>query len=471
MLKANFLASFEPEIAQEISKLPPHGRAENINRRDMRNSLWSSIDNSDSQDLDQIEYAEKIDGGDVKLYIGIADVDAFVPAGSATDKHAGTNTTSIYTGVINFPMLPDELSYKRSSLLKDQDRKSIVVEMVLDSNGNCKSSSVYATIVRNHAKLDYATIGKWLLEQGDEPDQVSGVDGLKDQLLFQNQLTERIHALRKNAGALHLQTQEITPVLDGDDIVGLALVDENPARELIENFMIVANIATTRFLEEKKLPSLRRVVKTPERWSKIVEVAKGLGFNLSETPDAKSLSQFLTTRRQADPSTFPDLSLTIVKLLGSGEYVVAIPGQPDEGHFALAVHDYTHATAPNRRYPDLVTQRLVKAALQGLPNPYSTDELQQIAAQCTEREHAAKKVERTMHKVAAAVFLGKHIGEHFDGIVTGVKDDAVYVRLFKPPAEGRIIRNAQGLDVGDKVKLQLVSTDPEQAFIDFARIR
>ena len=471
MLAAGFTPVFEPAAVEQANHLPHQsliGAQKDPNIKDLRSLLWSSIDNVESRDLDQIEFAESLPDGTVRLLVGIADVDAYVAKGSPIDKHAAANTTSVYTGVVTFPMLPEQLSFDLTSLLPDQDRRAMVIEMIVDHGGQVVDSDAYQAIVRNRAKLDYMSIGNWLESGGPAPDKVAAIPGLEKQLRLQSDLKERIHTLRDDHGSLTLHTPEATTVAQDGKVLDLELVETNPARELIENFMIAANIATSQFLESKGVPSIRRIVKTPDRWPRIVEVAAEYGEKLPDTPDARALAQFLIKRRQEDNLRFPDLSLTIVKLLGRGEYVVEVPGQKDEGHFALAVHDYTHATAPNRRYSDLVTQRLLKAVMAGAKTPYSLDELNDAALTCTQRESAEKKVERTMRKVSAAVLLSKHIGQTYDGIVTGVKGDATFVRLLRPPVEGCITHGAHGLDVGDQVTVQLVHVDPEKSFIDFA---
>ena len=472
MVASGFAPDFEPAVQKEVQSL--EHKSETLDTKsfkDLRSLLWSSIDNPESKDLDQIEYCERVKDGSVRVAIAIADVDYLASKGSACDKHAYTNTTSVYTGVVTYPMLPDELSFDLTSLVQDKDRMAIVIDMILDSSGSITESSIYQGIVRNHAKLDYKTIGDWLEQGGTAPNKVAAIPGLADQLLLQSEVKERIRTQRKKQGSLYLHTLEATPVELNGQILDLAVVEDNPARDLIENFMVSGNMAVSHFLEGKQIPSIRRIVKTPERWDRIVAVAKTYGENLPANPDGKALASFLLKRRDADPLRFPDLSLTIVKLLGRGEYVLEIPGQPDQGHFALAVHEYTHSTAPNRRYPDLIMQRLLKAAIANKPTPYAVNELNAIAAHCTQQEDAAKKVERTMRKVAAAVLLSKHIGEIYDGIVTGVTDGGTFARLLKPPAEGKIVESEHGLDVGDQVKLKLVSVDPQQAFIDFACVQ
>jgi VacB/RNase II family 3'-5' exoribonuclease len=471
MLAAGFTPVFEPEALEQANHLPHKslvGIQNDPKVRDLRTLLWSSIDNVESRDLDQIEYAERLPDGTVRVLVGIADVDAYVTKGTPIDQHAAHNTTSVYTGIVTFPMLPEQLSFDLTSLLPDQDRRAMVIELIVDKDGKVVKSDAYQAIVCNRAKLDYISVGNWLAGGGAPPQKVADVQGLEKQLRLQSEVKERIHTLRDEHGSLTLHTPEATTIAKDGQVLDLELVETNPARELIENFMIAANIATSQFLEAKGAPTIRRIVKTPDRWPRIVEVAAEYGEKLPDAPSAQALSQFLIKRRNADALRFPDLSLTIVKLLGRGEYVVEVPGQRDEGHFALAVNDYTHATAPNRRYADLVTQRSLKAVMAGTPIPYTLDELNDAALACTQRESAEKKVERTMRKISAAILLSKHIGQKYDGIVTGVKDNAVYIRLIKPPVDGCITRGGAGLDVGDQVKVELIHVDPEKSHIDFA---
>ena len=439
--------------------------------RDLRSMLWSSIDNRESRDLDQVEYAEALPGGDIRLLIGIADVDAFVPKDSAIDRYALQNTTSVYTGVETFPMLPEKLSNHTTSLLEDVDHIVVVIEMLLDTEGEVRSSEVYRAKVRNHAKLIYEQVGAWLEDRAPAPSKVTEVKGLADQLRLQDEATKRLRAMRQQNGALNLQTIEAKPVAVDGRVVDLVTSEHNRARDIIESFMITANTEMAQFLESEGWPSIRRVVRTPKRWPRITEIAREFGENLPEEPDSGALAAFLARRRADDPLHFPDLSLSIVKLLGAGEYTVERPGMEGEGHFGLAVNDYTHSTAPNRRYADLITQRLLKAAVARRPSPYTEAELRSIAERCTEREDAARKVERLMRKAAAALLLGERTGETFDAIVTGVSDKGTFVRLIAPPAEGRVVRGEHGMDVGDKVRVSLLSTNPERGFIDFARAR
>jgi exoribonuclease-2 len=438
--------------------------------RDLRALAWSSIDNEESRDLDQIEVAFRLAGNSIRVLVGIADVDALVPKGSPVDRFADANTTSLYTGVHTFPMLPEELSTDRTSLLEDgKDRLAVITEFVVLADGNLDDAQtkIYIARVLNKAKLVYERVGAWLEGHGDAP---HGGPDIAAQVKLQDEAAQRLRALRHEHGALDLETIEASPVMKDDHVVSLELQHKNRARELIEDLMIAANGATARYLEQRGLSSMRRVVARPKRWDRIVELAGTFGTKLPAEPDAKALSEFLALRRTADPTKFADLSLSIVKLLGPGQYVLQRANEPDQGHFGLAVNDYAHSTAPNRRYPDLITQRLLKAAARGLPAPYSDDELTQIANHCTERENAARKVERTMRKVAAADFLSSRIGEEFDAIVTGVSDKGTFVRLFQPPAEGRVVRGEQGLDVGDKLRVRLVDTAVAKGFIDFVRV-
>lgn len=473
MIENGFEPGMPPGIASELRALESktHDVTHDPSVRDLRSLLWSSIDNSDSRDLDQVEYAERLDDDQIRLMIGIADVDAFVSKGSAIDRHAFRNTTSIYTGVKIFPMLPVELSNETSSLLEDVDRLAVVIDMVVDPDGEVRSNDVYRAVVRNHAKLVYETLGAWLEGRAAAPSKVTEVSGLTDQIHLQDKARERLRALRRRSGALNLQTIEAKPIAVDGRVVDLVQAEHNRARDIIESFMVAANTEMAEFLEGQGWPSIRRVVRTPERWPRIVEIARGFGDNLPEEPDSRALSAFLSRRRAADPEHFPDLSLSVVKLMGPGEYVVERPGTESEGHFGLAVHDYTHSTAPNRRYADLITQRLVKAVVARRAPPYTEAELREIAEQCTEREDAARKVERLMRKAAAALLLGERIGESFDAIVTGVSAKGTFARLISPPADGRVVQGEEGMDVGDKVRVRLLSTEPERGFIDFARAR
>lgn len=437
--------------------------------REMRNRLWISIDNDDSRDLDQLTLAEEVPAGRTRIFVAVADVDALVTKGTAIDLHARTNTTSIYTAAEIFPMLPEKLSTDLTSLNEGEDRLAVVAEMDFEPDGALARSELYRAAVRNKAKLAYDSVSVGL-EGGAMPEKAKETSGVVDQLRAQDTVAQALRSRRHEEGALDLETIEPRAVFDGDAVTGLAVQPKNRARELIEDFMIAANGVTARFLAGQGISSLRRVVRSPERWGKIVEVAARSGDRLPAEPDARALEAFLIKRRRADPVTFPDLSLVIVKLMGSGEYVVERPGQAAIGHFGLAVRDYTHSTAPNRRYPDLVTQRLIKAALAGEPPAYDGAELSKLAAHCTEQEDDAAKVERQVRKSAAALLLEQRLGQRFDAVVTGASEKGTWVRIFEPPVEGKLVHGWEDLEVGDRLRVKLISTDVERGFIDFVRI-
>jgi exoribonuclease II len=438
--------------------------------RDLRSLLWSSIDNDDSLDLDQIEVALPMGGGQSQLLVGIADVDSVVKAGTAVDQHARINTTSVYTAAEIFPMLPERLSTDLTSLGQDQDRLCIVIEMTIEANGMLGTSSIYRAHVRNRAKLAYRGVAAWLQGTAAAPPRVGAVPGLEQQLRLQDTIAQALKRSRQSKGALDFDTAENRAVYQDGVLIDLQPDPKNRAQELIEEFMIAANGVTARFLQQHGRSSLRRILKAPKRWDRIVQLAKDVGEKLPEMPDALALNTFLTKRRQIDPSHFPDLSLAVIKCLGPGEYVAEGPRQKPEGHFGLAVRDYTHSTAPNRRFPDLITQRLVKAALQNQPPPYDDAELPTLASHCSEQETNAKKVERQIEKSAAAMLLGSRIGARFEGIVTGASDKGTWVRIASPAAEGRVIKNFQGFDVGNHVQVQLLHVDVTRGFIDFAGV-
>ena len=471
MRERGFAPDFEPAVLAEVDALDPHAGGRDGGARDLTGLRWFSIDNDDSRDLDQLSAAERLPGGAVRLLVAIADVDAFVRDGSATDGHARTNTTSIYTAGGVFPMIPERLSYDLTSLNEDGDRLAVVVEMVVEPSGAVSSSSVTRALVRNHARLTYDAVAAWLDGEGPTPERIRATPGMEEQVRMQDEAAQALKGVRLAEGALVLQSSESRPVFDGEKLVDLAPQEPNRAKELIENLMVAANGATARYLEEKGLPSLRRVVREPARWPRIVAVAAEHGEALPAEPDSRALALFLAKRRAADPLRFPDLSLVIVKLLGAGAYVVERPGEDAPGHFGLAVKDYAHSTAPNRRYPDLVTQRLLKAAVAGAPSPYTADALDELARHCTEKENDANKVERHLRKSAAALLLSTRIGDRFDGVVTGASEKGTWVRVISPPVEGRVERGQAGLDVGDRVTVRLLSTDVERGFIDFARVR
>jgi VacB/RNase II family 3'-5' exoribonuclease len=462
MLARGLVPDFPVQAIAELDGI--HGPATRTEEstRDLRNLLWCSIDNDDSRDLDQLTVAEAMPDGAARVLVAIADVDAVVKRGSALDGHARQNTTSVYTVAETFPMLPERLSTNLTSLNYESDRLAIVIEMVLAGDGSLQSSDLYGAVVRNRAKLTYNSVASWLEGSGPMPQGIGAVSGLDENLRLQDRVAQKLKMLRHLHGALDLETIEVRPVFDGDKLKDLEADKKNRAKDIIEDFMIAANGVTARYLSSKKLPSLRRVVRTPKRWDRIIELAAERGTTLPKEPDAKALDQFLLSARAADPLRFPDLSLSVIKLLGAGEYVVELPGGSVAGHFGLAVKDYAHSTAPNRRYPDLITQRLLKAAVAGRSMPYENDELESLAKHCTEEEDAAKKVERQVTKSAAAM--------QFDAIVTGASDKGTWVRLLHPPIEGRLESGFKGMDVGQRLRVQLVRTDVEQGYIDFERV-
>lgn len=467
MLARGFSPDFGPAVQQQISQLQSHPPQPNNAFRDLRGLLWSSIDNDTSRDLDQIEVAEPQPDGTTKVLVGIADVDAFVPKSSAIDDHARDQTVTVYSGVRNFSMIPEALSTGLTSLLENQDRQSIVIEFVVTADGHVQSSGVYAALVRNKAQLTYDAVGHWLDGGAPAPSKVAASQELQTQLRLQDRVAQALRSERFRHGALNIETIEVRPVLVYGKVVDIARQEKNRATELIEDFMIASNEVVARMLE--RVSSLRRIVKTPERWDRIVALAAETGDELPAEPDSKALNDFLLKRKAADPERFADLSLAVIKLMGPGEYVLERPGDPEEGHFGLAVQDYTHSTAPNRRFADLVTQRIVKSVLSSQPAPYSDAELSTIASNCTLKEDAARKVERDMSKRIAAVAMSSRIGQVFDAIVTGVTAKGTFVRVMQPHVEGLLAQGQQGVDVGDQLRVKLIRTDPQHGFIDFAR--
>jgi VacB/RNase II family 3'-5' exoribonuclease len=469
MLQRGFEPDFPPEVQKQLADLKSHpplvvpaGAV-----RDLRGLLWSSIDNDTSRDLDQIEVAERATNGDVKVMIGIADVDVFAPLDTPIDQHAARETTSVYAGVRVFPMLPEELSTGATSLLENQDRLSVIIEFVVDSSGNVNSTSVYRAVVRNKAQLQYNSLGAWLEGKSPAPPKVVASTELQAQLKLQDEIAQRLKEQRVQHGALNLQTDELHPIMVNDQVVDVVKQQKNRATDLIEDFMVAANGVVARFLED--VSSLRRIVRQPERWDRIVQLAAAHGEKLPAQPDSKALNDLLLRRKAADPDHFADLSLTVIKLIGPGEYVLEPAGEVAPGHFGLAVQDYTHSTAPNRRFPDMVTQRIIKAKLAGQRNPYSDKDLSAIAANCTQKENAAKKVERDMAKRLAAVAMQHRIGEVFDAIVTGVTDQGTFIRVMQPHIDGLLAQGQKGLDVGDKLRAKLIRTDVSRGYIDFVR--
>ena len=458
---------FSQAVDAEVAGLPGPPATTEEPVRDLRSLLWCSIDNDDSRDLDQLSVSESLAGGDVRVLVAVADVDAAVHIGSATDGHAQQNTTSVYTPAAIFPMLPERLSTDLTSLADGQDRLAIVIEMVVAADGSMRSSSVYGARVHNYAKLAYPSVGDWLEGRGPLPADAAQVRGMDEQLRTQDSVAQVLSRVRHEHGALEFESTEVRHVFSGDVLSDVVPERPNRAKSLIENLMVAANGVTARFLDAHGFPSLRRVVRSPERWDRIRAVAAETGDTLPDTPDSAALNAFLIKRRQAAPDRFVDLSTDIIKMIGSGEYVVDPPGAEPPGHFGLAVRDYTHSTAPNRRYPDLITQRLLKAALAGHPAPYAMDELERLAAHCTTQEDAANKVERQVRKAATAMLVQSRVGDIFDGVVTGASNKGTYVRVASPPMEGRVMRGERGLDVGERVRVRLDGVDVERGFIDF----
>ncbi len=468
MIDGGLEPDFPPAAQQELAAIGrPSGAGDDA--LDMRDRLWASIDNDDSRDLDQLTVAEPLTGGRIRILVAVADVDALVRKDSAIDGHASHNTTSVYTPAAIFPMLPEALSTDLTSLNENQDRVAVVADMVFDADGSLAASDLYRARVRNHAQLAYRSVAAWLDGEGAAPPRVVETPGLDENLRIQDGVAQRLVELRHRHGALSLETTEANAVFDGDALADLDVDQKNRAKQLIEDFMVAANGVTAMYLESKGFPSLRRVLRSPERWDRIVQLASGAGDRLPDEADAVALEAFLVRRRTANPEQFPDLSLAVVKLIGRGEYALDLPGGEPPGHFGLAVKDYTHSTAPNRRFPDLITQRLLKAAMSGAPLPYTIPELAALATHCTQREDDATKVERRVRKSAAALLLSGRIGESFDAIVTGASAKGTWVRLVQPPIEGRLERGFEGLDVGDHARVKLVQTDVERGFIDFAR--
>ncbi len=469
MIDRGLAPDFSAAARQELAAMSGPAKAAE-NTRDLRGRLWASIDNDDSRDLDQLTVAESLAGGRVRILVAVADVDALVRKGSALDAHAARNTTSVYTPAAIFPMLPEELSTNLTSLNEDQDRIALVADMIFEEDGSTVSSDLYRAQVHNWAKLAYNSVAAWLVGAGPAPERIGGVPGLGENLRLQDRVAQRLTGLRHHHGALTLESLETEANFAGDTLSTLELAQTNRATQLIEEFMVAANAVTAVYLAKNNFPSLRRVLRDPERWGRIVELASELKEQLPSAPDAVALEGFLTRRRAAAPEKFADLSLSIIKLIGRGEYALDLPGGEAPGHFALAVKDYTHSTAPNRRFPDLITQRLLKAALAGSPLPYSIQELTDLAKRCTDQEDAATKVERRVGKSAAALLLSGKIGQQFDAIVTGAADKGTWVRLYQPPTEGRVVSGFQGLKVGVHVRVKLIDCDIQRGFIDFARV-
>jgi len=471
MLERGLLPDFSVEALAELARIQAPATMDGEQVRDLRDFLWASIDNDDSLDLDQLTVAEAMPGAKVKILVAVADVDSIVKKGSAIDDHARHNTTSVYTAPMIFPMLPEKLSTNLTSLNINEDRLTIVVEMVIGGDGSLQDSDITRARVRNHAKLTYNGVAAWLEGTGSVPEAIAAVKGLDENLRTQDRVAQSMKKFRHVHGALSFETIEARPIFDGDEIRELEMEKKNRAKDIIEEFMIAANGVTARYLSSRRFPALRRVVRTPKRWERIVGIAQEHGFKLPSNPDSRALEDFLMKEKAADPLRFPDLSLSIIKLMGAGEYIADSPGDTaPSGHFGLAVRDYTHSTAPNRRYPDLITQRLLKAAMAQHPVPYEKEDLEALGKHCTEEEDAANKVERQVEKSAAAILLEPRIGDRFDGIVTGAGPKGTWVRLLHPPIEGKLVHGSEGFDVGDRIRVQLIRTDVERGFIDFKRV-
>lgn len=470
MLARGLLPDFSAAVHTQLDAIRGAAHDENSEIRDLRGLLWASIDNDDSRDLDQLSVALRTAGGAVRILVAVADVDAIVKASSAIDDHARANTASVYTAAEIFSMLPERLSTDLTSLGEGQRRLAIITDITIGEAGTVQSSEVYRAVVVNRAKLSYDSLAGWLNAEHAAPEQVLAVPGLDESLRTQDAVAQAMNAVRHEHGVLSLDTSEARTIFQHTELADLKLDPRNRAKDLIENFMIAVNGVTTRYLEQKGFPTLRRVLRAPERWARIVELASDVGEPLPSEPNAAALEAFLQKRLAVAPENFSDLSLSVVKLLGRGEYELGLPGGGVASHFGLAVKDYTHSTAPNRRFPDLITQRLLKAALAGRPQPYSNQELSALAQYCTEQEDKATKIERQVRKSEAALLLESRIGERFDAMVTGASPKGTWARILQPFAEGKIVAAARDLDVGQHVRVELVHTDVERGFIDFARV-
>ena len=467
MASHGFEADFPKAALDQVAAIRAPEKDSFDVHEDLTDLLWCSIDNDDSRDLDQVSVSEELPDGRTKILVGVADVDALVRRDSPVDLHARRNTTSIYTGIRTFSMLPERLSWDLTSLNAKEDRCAFVFEFAVGPDGHAGEGRVYRAWVRNKAKLTYNAVAAWLEGQAQVPQAVAEVPGLEQQIRAQDAAAQRLRKARHEHGALDLQTIQPRAITENDVLVDLVAESQNRAQELIEDLMVAANGVTARYLTSRGFPVFRRVVRSPERWQRIVATAQDMGCKLPSDPDSMALNKFLSEQKTRDPLRFPDLSLTVVKLLGRGEYVVESSNQAPLGHFGLAVRDYSHSTAPNRRYPDLVTHRLLKSALSEETAPALAD-LEELAAHCTERENEAEKVERQVHKAAGAALLSNRIGETFDAIVTGASDKGTWVRVMRPPVEGRVVRGERGLDVGDRCRVRLAEVNIPNGWIDFA---
>lgn len=469
MIEHGLEPDFPPAVARELAELASVAPDADASVRDLRALPWSSIDNDDTRDLDQLTLAQPGAGGATRILVAIADVDTLVKPGSAIDAHARANTTSVYTPTIIFPMLPEKLSTDLTSLNEHQARLAVVVDMTVDGDGAVAATDVYRALVHNHAKLTYEAVAAWLDSEGPMPAAMAGVPDLDRQIRLQDEVAGRLRVRRYELGALDIQTVRARPVVKDGVVVGLEEERESRSRQLIEDVMIAANGSTARFLRERRFPSLRRIVRAPRQWDRLVALAADAGERLPDEPDAAALARFMERRRAADPDGYPELSLAVVKLMGSGDYAVERPGEPPAGHFGLSVQNYVHATAPNRRYPDLITQRLLKSALRGAAPAYALTELESLARHCTRQEDQANKVERQVRKAASAAVLTARIGDSFDALVTGASPKGTWVRTLAPPIEGKLVEGEAGAEVGERVRVRLVGLDVGRGFVDFAR--
>jgi VacB/RNase II family 3'-5' exoribonuclease len=469
ILERGLIPEFSSEVLAEVDRIQGPAEADSAGIRDLRELLWSSIDNDDSLDIDQLTVGEAMPDDGIKILVGIADVDALVERGSAMDRHAQHNTSTIYTPGRVFSMLPEKLSTDFTSLNVNEDRLVIVIEMVIEPDGSLRDTDIYRALVRNHARLSYNSVAEWLEGRSALPEEISEVAGMAENLRLQDRAAQRLKRMRQSLGALSFETIEARPVFQGERVQALKAERKNRAKELIQDFMIAANGVTARYLSEKKYPSIRRVVEAPKRWDRIVEIAREHGHTLPDEPDSLALETFLNKQKTEDPQRYPDLSLAVIKMMGSGEYRAEPHDDLEPDHFGLAVEDYTHSTAPNRRYTDLITQRLLKAAFEEKPSAYSLEELTELAAHFTEQENEVNKVERQVRKSAAALLLDERIGDRFDAFVTGASSKGTWVRLVNLPVEGKLVRGFNGLDVGDRVRVELIGTNVERGFIDFKK--
>lgn len=460
---------FSKEVHEQLDSILGPSEERDVGIQDLTDLLWCSLDNDDSEDLDQLTACSNLENGSHKIYVAIADVDSLIKKDTPIDQHAKLNTASVYTSARIFPMLPEKLSTNLTSLNLNETRLALVTEMVVSNLGEILGSTIYRARVRNKAKLAYDAVSLWIEGIGNIPPALSAVDGMDEQIKTQDKIAQQLRIKRHEAGSLQLEIFQPKAIFEGEVIIGIAEQEHNRGRQLIEEFMIATNQSTALFLLKKGIPSLRRVVRSPDRWLRIVELAKQYGESLPNEPDSKALSEFLAKQNKADPLRFPDLSLVIVKLMGPGEYVLEQPGANPIGHFGLAVQDYMHSTAPNRRFPDLITTRMLKSAINNQTSPYDKQELYSLALHCTTQEDAIRKTERRMRKSEAALFLEPYIGKDFDGVITGITPNYGWVRIFNPPAEGMLMKVPKDCSIGSKLKVKLVSTDVEMGHINFMK--